>query len=78
METANVVDMEGVPYNDAKTNPTPDPEPERLIYRFVGNHLSINVHLIAYVLNILGANVTPEAYERMPHEVKEHFVLVKM
>ena len=52
--------------------------PEREVYRFVGDHLSLNVHHVAYILNILGVNVSPEAYERMPHQVKEHFVLVKV
>ncbi len=53
-------------------------EPEKIIWRFVGNHLTLNAHHLAYVLNVIGVNVPPETYARMPAEVKQHFTAVKM
>lgn len=53
-------------------------EPAKTIYRFVGNHLGLNLHHLAYVLNIIGVNVPTETYVRMPDEVKQHFVAVKV
>lgn len=50
----------------------------KVVARFVGDHLSLNVHHIAYVLNIIGVNVPTETYEKMPEEVKKHFVLVRV
>lgn len=52
--------------------------PLKVVYRFVGNHLTINSSHLAYVLNIIGVNVQPETYERMPDEIKTHFVVVKV
>ncbi len=52
-------------------------EPDKIIMRFVGNHLTLNANHLAYVLNIIGVNIPPETYERMPAEIKEHFVAVK-
>ncbi len=48
--------------------------PATEVYRFVGNLLSINVNHLAYVLNIIGVNVSPAAYEKMPEEIKKHFL----
>ena len=53
-------------------------EPQKTVWRFVGNHLSINASHLAYVLNIIGVNVPSEIYERMPDEIKKHFMLVKV
>ncbi len=55
---------------------TVDPATE--VYRFVGNHLSINANHLAYVLNIIGVNVPQVTYERMPPEIKQHFLLVSV
>ncbi len=52
--------------------------PEKKVWRFVGNHLSLNVHHLAYVLHIIGVNVPAETYARMPDEVKQHFMAVKV
>jgi hypothetical protein len=53
-------------------------EPQKVVWRFVGNHLSINASHLAYVLNIIGVNVPSETYERMPDEIKKHFMAVKV
>ena len=53
-------------------------EPQKLVYRFVGDHLSLNVHHLAYVLNVMGVHFTPEAYDSMPVEVQKHFTLVRV
>jgi len=60
------------------TKDTPQPVLERLVYRFVGNHLTLNASHLAYVLNIIGVNVPPETYEKMPNEIKAHFMAVKV
>ncbi len=53
-------------------------EPATDVWRFVGNHLSINANHLAYVLNIIGVNVPHVTYERMPPEIKQHFLLVNV
>ncbi len=53
-------------------------EPQKVVFRFVGNHLTLNASHLAYVLNIIGVNVPPETYERMPDEIKKHFMAVKV
>lgn len=53
-------------------------EPQKLVWRFVGNHLTVNANHLAYVLNIIGVNVPPETYEKMPNEIKAHFMPVKV
>ena len=50
-------------------------EPKQMVYRFVGNHLTINANHIAYILNIVGLRIRPETYETMPDDIKKHFVL---
>ncbi len=70
MENNKVIDVDPIK--------APVAEPVNLIYRFVGNHLSLTVNQLAYVLNIIGVNVPEEVYERMPDEVKKHFMLVKV
>lgn len=68
----NVIDMEPVEVT------VEDVQEEKIVWRFVGNHLTLNTSHLAYVLNIIGVNVPPETYERMPDEIKKHFMAVKV
>ena len=74
VEVSEVIDLVA----EDITKDAPPPILERLVFRFVGNHLTLNASHLAYVLNIIGVNVPPETYERMPDEIKKHFMAVKV
>ena len=63
--------------DDKVVDVNPQPEPQ-LRYRFVGNHLTLNSHHIAYVLNIMGVHISSEMHNQMPRDIQEHFVAIKV